>query len=202
LAARHLPWLKDGGNIGPRSHPHVGKESRMPLFSFEGKSPRVHPTAFIAPTANLIGDVTVEENASVWYNTVLRADFNPIVVRRGANVQDCAVVHVTPAGGVEIGPGATVGHLCLVHAATVGEEALVGNSSTLLDGVKIGVRAMVAAGSLVTPGTEIPDGMLAMGAPCKVKGPLAGTAAERWVQMNPVGYQALAQRHRKGVQPA
>ena len=118
----------------------------------------------------------MEENASVWYNTVLRADFNPIVIRRGANVQDCAVIHVTPAGGVDIGPGATVGHLCLVHAATVGEEALVGNSSTLLDGVKIGVRAMVAAGSLVTPGTEIPDGMLAMGAPCKVKGPLAGTA--------------------------
>ena len=128
----------------------------MPLFSFEGKSPRVHPSAFIAPTANLIGDVTVEENASVWYNTVLRADFNPIVIRKGANVQDCAVIHVTPAGGVDIGPGATVGHLCLVHAATVGEEALVGNSSTLLDGVKIGVRAMVAAGSLVTPGTEIP----------------------------------------------
>jgi len=88
------------------------------------------------------------------------------------------------------------------YGVAVGEEALVGNSSTLLDGVKIGVRAMVAAGSLVTPGTEIPDGMLAMGAPCKVKGPLAGTAAERWVQMNPAGYQALAQRHRKGVQPA
>jgi carbonic anhydrase/acetyltransferase-like protein (isoleucine patch superfamily) len=192
----------DGRNIGPRSHSLVGKEPRMPLFSFEGKSPRVHPTAFIAPTANLIGDVTVEENASVWYNTVLRADFNPIVIRRGANVQDCAVIHVTPAGGVAIGPGATVGHLCLVHAATVGEEALVGNSSTLLDGVKIGVRAMVAAGSLVTPGTEIPDGTLAMGAPCKVKGPLAGTPAERWVQVNPTGYQALAQRHRKGVQPA
>ena len=95
----------------------------MPLFSFEGKSPRVHPTAFIAPTAVLIGDVTVEENASVWYNAVLRADFNPIVIRRGANVQDCAVIHVTPAGGVEIGPGATVGHLCLVHAATLGEES-------------------------------------------------------------------------------
>ena len=175
----------------------------MPLFSFEGKSPRVHPTAFIAPTANLIGDVTVEENASVWYNTVLRADFNPIVIRRGANVQDCAVIHVTPAGGVEIGAGATVGHLCLVHAATVGEEALVGNS---LDRCSTASRSACApwsaAGSLVTPGTEIPDGVLAMGAPCKVKGPLAGTAAERWVQMNPAGYQALAQRHRKGVQPA
>ena len=71
----------------------------------------------------------------------------------------------------------------------------------MLDGARIGVRAMVAAGSLVTPNTEIPDGMLAMGAPCKVKGPLAGTAAERWVQINPAGYQALAQRHRAGVTP-
>lgn len=173
----------------------------MPLYAFEGKVPRVHPTAFVAPTACLIGDVTVEENASVWYNAVVRADFNPIVIRRGANVQDCAVLHVTPAGGVEIGAGATVGHLCLIHAASIGEEGLIGNSSTVLDGARVGVRAMVAAGSLVTPGTEIPDGMLGMGAPCKVKGPLAGTPAERWVKINPSGYQALAQRHRLGVTP-
>ena len=173
----------------------------MPLFSFEGKSPRIHPTAFIAPTASIIGDVTVEENASVWYNAVVRADFNAIVIRRGANVQDCAVIHVTPVAGVEIGPGATVGHLCVVHAATIGEEALIGNSATVLDGARIGARAMVGAGSLVTPGTEIPDGMLALGSPCKVRGPLAGTPAERWVQINPSGYQALAQRHRAGVTP-
>jgi len=161
----------------------------MPLFAFEGKSPRVHPTAFIAPTAVLIGDVTVEENASVWYNAVVRADFSPIVIRRGANVQDCSVIHVTPAGGSDIGAGSTVGHLCLI-------------GSTVLDGVKIGVRAMIGAGSLVTPGTEIPDGVLALGSPCKVRGPLAGTPAERWVAMNPKGYQALAQRHRVGVTPA
>jgi carbonic anhydrase/acetyltransferase-like protein (isoleucine patch superfamily) len=171
----------------------------MPLFSFEGKRPTVHPTAFVAPTAVLVGDVTVEERASVWYNAVLRADFNPIVVRRGANVQDCAVVHVTPRAGVEIGPGATVGHLCTVHAAAIGEEALIGNGATVLDGARIGVRAMVAAGALVTPGTEVPDGMLAMGAPAKVKGPLAGTPAEFWVRVNPEGYQALAQRHLAGV---
>jgi carbonic anhydrase/acetyltransferase-like protein (isoleucine patch superfamily) len=174
----------------------------MPLFAFEGKSPRVHPTAFIAPTATLVGDVVVEENASVWYNTVLRADFQSIVIRRGANVQDCSVLHVTPVSGVEVGPGATVGHLCMVHAATLGEECLIGNSSTVLDGARIGARAMIAAGSLVTPGMEIPEAVLAMGAPCKVRGPLAGTPAERWVQMNPAGYQALAQRHRLGVQPA
>ena len=108
----------------------------MPLFAFEGKSPKIHPTAFIAPTASIIGDVTVEENASVWYNTVLRADFSPIVIRRGANVQDGSVIHVTPAGGTDVGPGATIGHLCMVHAATIGEEALVGNASTVLDGAR------------------------------------------------------------------
>jgi carbonic anhydrase/acetyltransferase-like protein (isoleucine patch superfamily) len=174
----------------------------MPLFAFEGKTPKIHPTAFIAPTASIIGDVTVEENASIWYNTVLRADFSPIVIRRGANVQDGSVIHVTPVGGTEIGPGATIGHLCMVHAATIGEEALVGNASTVLDGARIGARSMIAAGSLVTPGTDIPEGVLAMGAPCKVRGPIAGTPAERWVQMNPTGYQALAQRHRVGVRPA
>jgi carbonic anhydrase/acetyltransferase-like protein (isoleucine patch superfamily) len=173
----------------------------MPLFSFEGKSPRIHPTAFVAPTAVIVGDVTVEERASVWYNAVVRGDFAPVVIRAGANVQDCAVVHVTPRGGVDIGAGATVGHLCLIHAATLGEEALVGNGSTILDGAKIGARAMVAAGALVTPGTEIPEGVLAIGAPAKVKGPLAGTAAEEWVKRNPQGYQALAQRHKAGVQP-
>jgi carbonic anhydrase/acetyltransferase-like protein (isoleucine patch superfamily) len=173
----------------------------MPLLSFEGKSPRVHPTAFIAPTACLVGDVIVEENASVWYNAVVRADFSPIIIRRGANVQDCSVLHVTPMGGVDVGAGATVGHLCLIHAAALGEECLVGNGSTVLDGARIGIRAMIGAGSLVTPGTEIPDGVLALGAPCKVRGPLAGTAAEGWVARNPVGYQALAQRHRAGVTP-
>ncbi|MCI0546782.1 MAG: gamma carbonic anhydrase family protein [Candidatus Rokubacteria bacterium] len=171
----------------------------MPLYEFEGRAPRVHPTAFIAPTAAIIGDVTVEANASVWYGAVVRADFSPIVIRQGANVQDGCVLHVTPVSGVEVGPGATVGHLCVIHAAILGEECLIGNGSTVLDGARIGARAMVGAGSLVTPGTEIPDEMLALGAPCTVKGPLAGTAAERWVRMNPTAYQALATRHRLGV---
>lgn len=171
----------------------------MPLFSFEGKRPTVHPTAFIAPTAVLIGDVTVEAHASVWYHVVLRGDLNPIVIRRGANVQDGSVIHVTPREGAEVGPGATIAHVCCVHAAVIGEEALIGNGATVLDGARIGVRAMVAAGALVTPGTDIPDGMLAIGAPAKVKGPLAGTPAEFWVRANPDFYQALAQRHRAGI---
>src|SRR5260370_39591095 len=99
----------------------------MPLFSFEGKRPNVHPTAFIAPTAVLIGDVTVEERASVWYNAVLRGDLNPILVRAGANVQDCSVVHVTARAGVEIRRGATAAHNCTIHAPWLRAEALAGN---------------------------------------------------------------------------
>jgi carbonic anhydrase/acetyltransferase-like protein (isoleucine patch superfamily) len=170
----------------------------MPLYSFQGTSPTIAPTAFIAPTAVLVGDVTVEEEASVWYNAVLRGDAGPIVVRAGANVQDGSVLHARPGGRCEIGPGATIGHLCVVHGATIGEEALVGNGTTVLDDAVVGRRTLVAAGSLVTAGAELPDEVVAMGQPAKVKGPLAG-ATEEWVRSNPAGYRHLAQLHKQGI---
>src|SRR2546428_8088951 len=98
----------------------------MPLFSFEGKSPRIHPSAFIAPTAVIVGDVTIEENASVWYNAVLRADFSPIVVPRGAHVQDCAVVHLTPASRPHLRARAAVGPPCTLHPRTLPHRAPTG----------------------------------------------------------------------------
>src|SRR5215471_14570381 len=101
----------------------------MPLFSFEGQAPVVDPEAFIAPTATLVGAVTVEAGASVWYNAVVRADFAPVTIRRGANIQDGAVLHAPPGQPCEIGAGATVAHLCVVHGATVGEEALIANGA-------------------------------------------------------------------------
>src|SRR5579863_10256440 len=128
----------------------------MPLFAFEGRAPRVSPHAWIAPTATLVGDVTVEAEASVWYGAVLRADFGPIIVRRGANIQDGSVLHGGADPATEIGAGATVGHLCVVHGAVVGAEALIGNGATVLDGARIGSRALVAAGATVPPGMEIP----------------------------------------------
>jgi carbonic anhydrase/acetyltransferase-like protein (isoleucine patch superfamily) len=170
----------------------------VPLYSFEGKSPTVHPTAFAAPTASLIGDVTIEAGASVWFNAVLRADFGPIVVREGANVQDGSVLHAGPDGPVEIGPGATIGHGCVVHACTIGAEALIANHATVLDHAKVGARTLVGAGSLVTGGTELPEGVLAIGTPARVMGPIEGTAAELWVTGNPAAYQELAQRYLAG----
>ena len=174
----------------------------MPLYSFEGKSPTVHPTAFVAPTACLIGDVTVEAGASVWFNAVLRADFAPIVVREGANVQDGSVLHAGPEAPVEIGAGATVGHGCVVHACTVGSEALVANHATVLDRAVVGARTLVAAGALVTGGTELPDGVLAIGSPARVMGPIEGTNAEAWVDGNPAAYQELARRYLAGFADA
>jgi carbonic anhydrase/acetyltransferase-like protein (isoleucine patch superfamily) len=165
----------------------------MPLFSFEGRSPRVDPTAFIAPTATLIGDVTVEAGASVWFNTVLRADYGPVIVRAGANVQDGSVLHSPPGIPVDIGPGATVAHMCMIHGAHIGAEALIANHATVLDGAVIGARSLIAAGSLVTGGTKIPAEVLVVGAPATVKGPIAGTGAEMWVNVNPKAYQDLAQ---------
>jgi carbonic anhydrase/acetyltransferase-like protein (isoleucine patch superfamily) len=174
----------------------------MHLFEFEGKRPTVHPEAFVAATATLIGDVTVEKGASVWYGAVLRADICSIVVREGANVQDNSVIHAGPDQAVEIGPGATVAHTCIVHGAVLGEKALLGNGSTMLDGSRLGAGSMVAAGSLVSPETQIPDGVLAAGTPAVVKRELAGTGAQFWVEANPSYYAELAQRHRTGVTEA
>ncbi|WP_067571291.1 gamma carbonic anhydrase family protein [Nocardia acidivorans] len=171
----------------------------MPLYEFEGKRPTVDPSAFIAPTATLIGDVRVEAGASVWYGAVLRADLAPIIIRERANVQDNAVIHVPENVPVEIGPGSTIAHAVVFHGATLGAESIVGNGSTVLDMAKIGSGTMIAAHSLVPPGAEIPDGVLAAGSPARVRKSIEGTPAELWVKVNPSYYSALAQRHREGI---
>jgi carbonic anhydrase/acetyltransferase-like protein (isoleucine patch superfamily) len=174
---------------------------RVPLYAFEGKSPNVHPTAYVAPSADLIGEVTVEAGASVWFGAVLRADFGPIIVREGANVQDGSVLHSGPGHVTEVGPGATIGHACVVHNCVIGEEALIGNHATVLDDAVVGARALVGAGSLVSGGTEIPAGMLAIGTPARPIQPIEGSKAEHWVRDNPGIYQDLAKRYLAGIEP-
>jgi carbonic anhydrase/acetyltransferase-like protein (isoleucine patch superfamily) len=171
---------------------------RVPLFSFEDHQPEVSPEAWIAPTASIVGNVRVEAEASVWYGAVLRGDFGPIVVRRGANVQDGSVLHGGTDPVTEVGEGATIGHLCVVHGAVIQAEALVGNGVTVLDGAVVGRRALVAAGATVPPGLVIPDGMLAAGVPARITGELT-TGARQWVEMNPALYRELARRHAAGV---
>lgn len=175
-------------------------DERVPLFSFEGREPVVSPRAWVAPTATLVGEVYVEEEASIWYGAVLRADFGPIFVRRGANIQDGSVLHGGADPATQIGEGVTVGHLCVVHGAIVGEEALIGNGATVLDQAVIGSHALVAAGATVPPGMTVPDEMLAAGVPAKVIGPLT-QGAKMWVETNPATYRALARRHAEGIRP-
>ena len=172
----------------------------MPLFAFEGRAPQVSPEAWIAPTATLVGDVTVEAGASVWYGAVLRADFGPIIVRRGANIQDGSVLHGGEDPVTEVGEGATIGHLCVVHGCVIGAEALVGNGATVLDAAVVGSRSLIAAGATVPPGLVVPDGMIAVGVPARVAGEVKGRAKD-WVDTNPEVYRALARRHAAGVRP-
>jgi carbonic anhydrase/acetyltransferase-like protein (isoleucine patch superfamily) len=169
------------------------------IYEFEGKRPTIAEDAFVAPTATLIGDVTVEAGASVWYGAVLRGDCGPIIIRERANVQDGSILHCPPEVTTEVGRGATVAHQCVVHGAVLEEEALVANGCIVLDGARIGTRSLVAAHSLVSAGTVIPPGVLAAGAPAVVKRELAGTPAEMWVKLNPTYYPQLAQRHRAGL---
>jgi carbonic anhydrase/acetyltransferase-like protein (isoleucine patch superfamily) len=171
----------------------------VPIYEFEGKRPSIAEDAFVAPTATVIGDVTIESGASVWYGAVLRADDGPIVLRERCNVQDGSVVHTTPGVTTEIGVGATVAHRCVVHGAVIEEEALVGNGCVVLDGARVGAGSLIAAMSLVQSGVEIPPGMLAAGVPAVVKRALAGTPAELWVKMNPTYYPALARKHVAGI---
>ncbi len=173
---------------------------QVPLFAFEGRRPEVSPAAWIAPTATLVGDVRVEAEASIWYGAVLRADFGAIVVRRGANVQDGSVLHGGADPVTEIGEGATIGHLCVVHGAVIHAEALVGNGATVLDGAIIGRRALVAAGCTVPPGMTVPGGMLAAGVPARVVGEVTA-GARQWVETNPELYRELARRHAAGARP-
>jgi carbonic anhydrase/acetyltransferase-like protein (isoleucine patch superfamily) len=172
----------------------------MPLFSFEGRAPTVSPAAWIAPTATLVGDVHVAAEASIWYGAVLRADFGRIIVRRGANVQDGSILHGGDDPVTEVGEGATIGHLCVVHGAVIGFEALIGNGATVLDGAVVGRHALVAGGCTVPPGMTVPDGMLAAGVPARVLREVSG-GAKQWVQSNPEIYRELARRHAAGVRP-
>ena len=138
------------------------------LNEFFERKPSIHPTAFVAQTAAIIGDVTLDEQSSVWYNTVLRGDINRIHVGPRSNIQDGSVVHLADDYPVLIGELVTIGHKAMIHACTIDNEVLVGMGAILLDGVEIGARSIIGAGALVTSGTKIPPGSLVLGAPGKV----------------------------------
>jgi gamma-carbonic anhydrase len=143
----------------------------MPLITFNGKCPQVHPTAFIAPNAVLIGDVTIEAHASIWFGCVVRGDVAPIVVGQGSNVQDGSVIHCASealngaARGTVIGQGVTVGHMALLHACTLADACLVGMKACVMDGAVVERQSYLAAGALLAPGKRTQTGQLYKGNP-------------------------------------
>ena len=150
------------------------------LIEYRGKTPDVHPTAFVAPTAVLIGDVIVEENASIWFGVVIRADNGPIRIGPRANVQDNSVLHVSTDCATIVGPNVTVGHGAILEDCTIEDGALVGTRAVVLNGAVVGKRAFVAAGSVVSPNFVVPPETLVAGSPAVVKKQLTGVAAT-WV---------------------
>ncbi|MDB6150474.1 MAG: carbonic anhydrase/acetyltransferase, isoleucine patch superfamily [Chthoniobacter sp.] len=138
------------------------------LNRFLARSPTLHETAWVASTATVIGDVTLGEESSVWFQTVLRADINRIVIGPRSNVQDGAVIHLADEYGTLVGELVTVGHKAILHACTVGDEVLVGMGAIVLDGAEVGARSIIGAGALVTGGRKFPPGSLILGSPAKV----------------------------------
>jgi carbonic anhydrase/acetyltransferase-like protein (isoleucine patch superfamily) len=169
-------------------------------FELGGRRPKVHPDAYVAPTAVLIGDVRVGRHASIWFGAVLRGDESAIEIGEGANVQDNAVVHCAENLPTVIEKNATVGHSALLEGCVVEEGALVGMGATMLQRSRLGTRSMLAAGAVLTEGREIPPNMLAAGVPAVVKKELGGSSAG-WVRGAARSYQERAARYRAGLKP-
>jgi carbonic anhydrase/acetyltransferase-like protein (isoleucine patch superfamily) len=152
-------------NIAPDNLPtgHAGIDARLK------KGPSIHPSAWIVPGATVIGDVTLEEESSVWYGAVLRGDLNRIVVGPRSNVQDNAVVHLDTGFPTIVGELVTVGHSAIVHGCKIDNEVLIGMGAIVLDGAEIGARSIIGANALVTLGMKIPPGSLVLGSPAKIR---------------------------------
>lgn len=166
------------------------------FIEYNGKTPRVHHTAFVAPTAVLIGDVEVDESASIWFGAVIRGDNGHIRIGARSNVQDNAVLHVSEGCRTIVGEGVTIGHCATMEDCTIEDGALIGTNAVVLNGATVGRRSLVAAGSVVASNAAIPPGVLAAGAPAVVKRKLEG-AAFNWVDHGGPQYVALSRAYRK-----
>ena len=136
------------------------------LYTFEDKEPVIAKNAFIADTACLIGDVSIGEGTSVWFNTVIRADRANISIGKNCSIQDNSVIH-SDENDVHIGDGVIIGHSCVMHGRLIENNALIGMNATILHGVEIGESAIIGAGALVPPGHKIPARSVVLGVPCK-----------------------------------
>jgi carbonic anhydrase/acetyltransferase-like protein (isoleucine patch superfamily) len=170
----------------------------MALYTLDGRLPRLHPTAWVADSAQLIGDVVLGEDSSVWFGAVLRGDNEPIVIGRRSNIQEGTVMHTDLGAPLTVGDGVTVGHQAMLHGCTIGDGSLIGIQAVVLNHARIGRGCLVGAGSLVTEGKAFPDGSLIMGSPAKVVRLLEPDHLER-LRRSADTYVDKARRFRAGL---
>ena len=168
------------------------------IYELDGIRPELGQGAWVAPDANLIGKVVLDDEASVWFGCTLRGDNEEIRVGRGSNVQENVVCHTDMGYPLVIGPDCTIGHKAMLHGCVIGAGSLIGMGATVLNGARIGRGCLIGAGALITEGKEIPDFSLVMGAPGKVVRQLDDAAQEKLLK-SAAHYRANAARFAKGL---
>jgi carbonic anhydrase/acetyltransferase-like protein (isoleucine patch superfamily) len=172
----------------------------MTLYSLDGIRPMLPEgdDFWIAPDANLIGDVTLASGVSIWFGATLRGDTEPITIGAGSNIQENTVIHADPGFPAIVGADCTIGHKAMLHGCVIGDGTLVGMGATILNGARIGRGCLIAAGALVTEGKVIPDGSLVMGAPGKIVRELDDDARAANLK-SAEGYRVRMRRYRAGL---
>ena len=170
----------------------------MSIYQLDDLVPEVDPSAFVADSAQVIGDVNLGADSSVWFGTVIRGDSDHIRVGAGSNIQDASVLHADRGFPLTIGERVTVGHQVMLHGCTIGDETLIGIGAVVLNGARIGRNCLVGAGSLVTEGKEFPDGSMILGSPAKVVRQLSPEQIEG-LRRSAEHYIANARRHQAGL---
>ncbi|MCH2248617.1 MAG: gamma carbonic anhydrase family protein [Cognatishimia sp.] len=170
----------------------------MTLYSLDGVSPQINEDSWIAPDANLIGKIVVEEGASVWFGATLRGDNEEIVIGKGSNVQENTIMHTDMGYPLTVGEGCTIGHKALLHGCTIGDNTLIGMGAVILNGAKIGKNCLIGANALITENKVIPDGSLVMGSPGKVVRELEEQGIQG-LRASALNYQQNMRRFRAGL---
>ena len=172
----------------------------MAIYELDGVAPQVHTQAWVAPSAQVMGQVSVGAGASIWFGTVVRGDTERITIGADSNIQDARVLHADAGQPLVIGERVTVGHQAMLHGCTVGDESLIGIGAIVLNGAKIGKNCLVGAGALVTEGKEFPDGSMILGSPAKVVRQLTPEQIEG-LRQSAQHYKTNAQRFAKTLRP-
>ncbi|MFC7462847.1 gamma carbonic anhydrase family protein [Hydrogenophaga defluvii] len=170
----------------------------MAIYELDGVAPQVADSAWVADSAQVMGNVALAEGSSVWFGAVIRGDTETITVGAGSNIQDASVLHADHGFPLVIGERVTVGHQVMLHGCTIGDESLIGIGAVVLNGAKIGKHCLVGAGALVTEGKEFPEGSMIIGSPAKAVRQLTPEQIEG-LKRSALHYTENADRYRKGL---